>query len=177
MALRQQTQTRLLSVYFSLRPDATPDRGFRLLHRAAASRYHTWRLGRASDRRHHVPHARVDPRRRISRVCEIILVRVWLTKRLQWMAGFRSCCASDALGPPPLKRVVEMFILPLAGMTFVAANISGLIAAVLICTKHRGKYYACTWSAMALINGLAGSLLMPYLMLGGRWTTLPGIVF
>jgi hypothetical protein len=29
-------------------------------------------------------------------------------KRLQWMAGFRLSCTLDALGPPPLKRIVDM---------------------------------------------------------------------
>ena len=63
----------------------------------------------------------------------------------------------------------------IAGMTFVAANVSALIVAVLLCTKLRSRYYVCIWSLMALINGLVGRMLFPLPLL--EWGTLSGMFF
>jgi hypothetical protein len=71
-----------------------------------------------------------------------------------------------------------MYLFAIAGMTLFVANISGLIVAILICTKHRSKYYTCIWSVMALANGILGTWLIPQVMPQG-WEVLimPGTLF
>jgi len=64
-------------------------------------------------------------------------------------------------------------ILALAGTSFVAANVSGLIAGVLAFTKNRGKYYVPIWSVMALVMGLLAGLTFPraFLLGDAGWLT------
>ena len=52
-------------------------------------------------------------------------------------------------------------ILGIAGMSFVAANVCGLIAGALAFTKHRGQYYVPIWSTLAVVMGLLAGLTLP----------------
>jgi hypothetical protein len=71
-----------------------------------------------------------------------------------------------------------MFMLPIIGMAIFVAFFTGLAVAVLIFTKYRARYYVCIWSALALVNGLAGYFFAPRVMLQGLGLfATPGILF
>ena len=52
-------------------------------------------------------------------------------------------------------------ILAIAGMSFVAANVSGLMAGVLAFTKRRDEYYVVIWSVIAMVMGALAGLTLP----------------
>jgi hypothetical protein len=52
-------------------------------------------------------------------------------------------------------------ILAIAGTSFVAANVCGLIAGVLAFTKRRGEYYVVIWSILAVVMGVLAGMTFP----------------